>query len=359
MTTRSIILALCGLPGFACADGEDLRWNGFINVVGGMLRETPYTATDDGSGPSGYRGYGDSVSLDRQTSAGLQATKPLDETLSVTAQVYAEGRTENYAANLRWLYLTWQPDAHQQLRVGRIGEPIYYYSDFIQVGYAYDWVSPPLDIYVYDPTIAGAAWQYQDVWRDWEWSTEVFGGTSDEYQAAIDAQATTRNARGIILSASTGGWLSLRAMYLRQNTDFVIEALQPELLIDGAFETAVERGQLTQAVADAVKPLAAPVMSDYLAEAFALRTEAHYTQAAARADFGTWWAMVEWAELYTGDYLQNLQEAWYVAGGYRIRDITLHLTYSEYRQPLSDQARADAAAVPASSSIADQSLWLA
>ena len=347
------------LPGWACAEEDGLRWNGFINVVGGMLKETPFTATDDGKGATGYRGYGDGVTFDRQTSAGLQATKPLDDTLSVTAQVYAEGRTENYAANLRWLYLTWEPTDRQRVRVGRIGEPIYYYSDFSQVGYAYDWISPPLDIYVYDPTLVGAAWQYQDVWRNWEWSTEVFGGTSDEYHAAIDAQTTTRNARGIVLSASTGGWLTLRALYLRQESSFVIDSLQPDPLIEGAFAAAVEQGQLTQAVADVVKPLATPVMTDYLSDVFALQTDAHYTQLAARADFGTWWTMAEWAELSTGEYLQNLQEAWYIAAGYRVGDLTLHLTYSEYRQPMSEEAQADASSAPASGSIPDQSLWLA
>lgn len=147
-------------------DPGAIRWNGFLNVVAGRLRYD--TDTRDGTSRPGYYGYEDTVTFDRQTSAALQAVKPLDDEMAVTAQVFAEGRDHNYAANLRWLYLTWQPEDHSRFRIGRISMPYYYYSDFMDVGYAYYWSLLPNDVYLYNTTVVGVNYVYSDTAGPWD-----------------------------------------------------------------------------------------------------------------------------------------------------------------------------------------------
>lgn len=172
----AVCLLLCsGL----CSAGTDeepgaIRWNGFLNVVAGRLRYD--TDTRDGASRPGYYGYEDTVTFDRQTSAALQAVKPLDDGMAVTAQVFAEGRDHNYAANLRWLYLTWQPEDHSRFRIGRISMPYYCYSDFMDVGYAYHWSLLPNDVYLYNTTVVGVNYIYSDTAGPWDWSAEVITG---------------------------------------------------------------------------------------------------------------------------------------------------------------------------------------
>ena len=87
---------------FAASD-DGIRWNGFLNVVAGALRDAP----DDEDGPTRhrvYRNYTDEVSFDEQTSAGLQAVKPLDDDMNITAQLLARGNTDNYTTEMRWSY---------------------------------------------------------------------------------------------------------------------------------------------------------------------------------------------------------------------------------------------------------------
>jgi len=149
----SCVLALTLSRQEAASAEDDIQWNGYLNVVGGMLRDQPAVGRSAEALPPGRQGYDDQWQFDRQTSAALQARKPLDASTSVTAQLYATGDVDNYAANMRWLYLTHALDDRQTLRIGRIGTPAYYFSDFFNVGYAYPWVTPPYEVYTYDSAI--------------------------------------------------------------------------------------------------------------------------------------------------------------------------------------------------------------
>lgn len=179
---RIICLALgvMLLPATSAASDQDIRWNGFLNVVAGTLRDAP----DDRDGPTRhrvYRNYTDQVSFDEETSAGLQAVKPLDEDMTVTAQLLARGNTENYATEMRWLYLSWHPTNNDLLRIGRLGTPLYYFSDFLDVGYSHPWVTPPLEVYTFNTTLTGINYRRTGLAGHFEWAVEVMTGAEKQF----------------------------------------------------------------------------------------------------------------------------------------------------------------------------------
>jgi len=88
--------------------------------------------------------YDAQLSLKPESRAGLQGTWVFNQSFSATAQVTA--RATDAAARLELAYLTYAW-ANWQLQVGRKRIPLYFYSDFQDVGIAYPWVSPPPDLY--------------------------------------------------------------------------------------------------------------------------------------------------------------------------------------------------------------------
>ncbi|HET8705316.1 MAG TPA: hypothetical protein VFM46_03350, partial [Pseudomonadales bacterium] len=213
MKKRMGLLSACVLLATSqWAHAEGIRWNGYVNVVAGGLEYDPRADTSSKKQRPGFLNYEQTPNYDTQSSAALQASKDLDSKSSITTQLFASGENGDYAAKLKWLYLTYNLDANSTLRVGRIGNPAYYFSDFFNVGYAYHWISPPNELYTYDTTQTGLDYIYRGSAGDSDWSVELFtGGADQNLPTAQNAQAKSRNIVGGVLSL-THDWLSLRAM---------------------------------------------------------------------------------------------------------------------------------------------------
>lgn len=346
---------LCLLMATSPALAEDVRWNGFLNIVGGVLKEEPTLAPGDNGAPK-YEQYETNFTFDKQSSAGLQATMPLDDKNSVTVQIFADAATGDYDANFKWLYLTHIASDNSMFRVGRIGSPIYYYSDFLNVGYAYHWVLPPDDVYNYDTTMTGIDYIYQDVYNDHDWSLEFMIGSQDQFVPSTGSDISMRNVMGIVASFSQDGWLTYRAALFQMDATFIADDLQTDALIQAGFDTAVSQGRLDQATAEALQPVFTPIMAPLIDDVMRMEDERiRYAELGIRAERGRWFAMAEWTTFRTNTYAFNYLESWYITGGVRRGESVFHLTYARYDQYLDERARDDYNSVlPESPSTNDQ-----
>lgn len=341
MTPVHFASLLCLLLIVSPVRAEQLRWNGFLNIVGGVLKEEPTQAAGDNGAPA-YDRYETDFTFDKQSSAGLQAMMPLDDKNSVTVQVFANAATGNYDAEFKWIYLTHLASDHSTFRVGRIGTPIYFYSDFLNVGYAYHWTSPPNDVYNYDTTMTGVDYIYQDVYNDHDWSLEFMIGSQDQFVQSTGSDISMRNVMGTIASFTQNGWLTYRAALFQMDATFVAEDLQTDALIDAGFESAVSQGRIDQATADLLKPLLSPTMAPLIDDVMRMEnTRIYYAELAVRAERERWFTMAEWTTFRTDTYTFNDLESWYVTAGVRSGAAVYHLTYSRYDQHLDERALAD------------------
>ncbi len=343
MKTRIALSALCLAPALSMAGEGDIQWNGYLNVVGGILKEEPYDrVTQTGGTRPGRQGYTDEWSVDRNTSAALQASRRLDDQSAITAQVYSSGAEDNYAAQLKWLYYTWDASPQSRWRIGRIGRPVYYYSDFLDVGYAYHWVTPPQEVYSLDTTMTGVDYAYNGQVGAFEWSTEFMAGTENQYLSEINADTQSRNIHGGVLTLTRGGWLTLRAAWLAQAFSVQQDLLDSEILVDLAFDDAVSRGLIDQATANALQPAFTPTMIPLIDEAVVIEDEdLIYREAAIRIDQPDWFVMLEAQEIRSGSYLYSHSQASYLTGGRRLGDWLLHATYAIYEQDVCDLCAQD------------------
>ena len=124
----------------ASASDDDLRINGFMNITAGA------SSSDD----STVNGYDHTVSYATDSVMGLQILKQVNDSTSATVQLVARG-SEDFDLEASWLYFTYSIDENTDVRMGRLRIPFYQYSDFLEVGYAYNWISPPTLLYGQTP----------------------------------------------------------------------------------------------------------------------------------------------------------------------------------------------------------------
>ena len=90
--------------------------------------------------------YGKDLDPGPDSRLGLQANYRLDGGLSFTGQITAHGGNV-FKPAIDWAYASWALSDSLTLQAGRKRLPLFGYSDFFQVGYAYPWIRPPGDLY--------------------------------------------------------------------------------------------------------------------------------------------------------------------------------------------------------------------
>ena len=105
----------------------------------------------------------DDIRFDNDSKFGLQITADVAQNMQAVAQVLAAGSDENFDLDIEWAYLDWALTDSFSLRGGKVKEPVFLISDYIEVGYAYPWIRPPQEVYRNNPinTINGLEALYQ------------------------------------------------------------------------------------------------------------------------------------------------------------------------------------------------------
>ncbi len=223
---NTLALAILFAAAVPCSQAAELNFSGFLSVGGGMV-------DDDFDSGGNYGGYEEDLTFDRSL-LGLQVTGQVNEKVSATAQLIAR-KNDSYEVNAEWAYLTWQATDSIKLRAGRLRTPFYIYSDFLDVGYSYGWITPPQEVY-YLPfnNVDGIDLYATQTLGIFDTSVQVyFGSFDDEFNFdGVTSDAQTRNQMGI---AATLGkdWWNLRAAYHEADlsVDVTGAALMPGLTL--------------------------------------------------------------------------------------------------------------------------------
>jgi len=104
------------------------------------------------------------------------------ENFSATFQALSrEDQLEKFDPKTEWAFLKYQFNNSYSLRAGRIALPIYSLSDYRQVGYAFDYVRPPEDLYAQVPlrNIDGVDLLADLSFGDYYINAQLYGGMTD------------------------------------------------------------------------------------------------------------------------------------------------------------------------------------
>lgn len=174
---------------------------------------------------------------------GLQLNAKVTDTLTGVVQLMGRS-APGQAVGLEWAYLSHDFAPGWTLQVGRKRLPLYYYSDFQDVGYAYNTIRPSPDVYGWDVVnYNGANLRRMDRWGDWSVRQDLFaGGENSKNNAYSKLFSDTRyrvswsNILGGSVEA-TKGWFTGRLTYVQ--SDFKQKDQATGLLVEqpsGAFK---------------------------------------------------------------------------------------------------------------------------
>lgn len=314
----ALVIALCMAAPLAQA--SDINFSGFLSVGGGMV--------DDEEGLS-YGGYDEEDLTFDDNLLGIQISGTVSEKLTATVQLTSRSENE-YQVEAEWAYLSWQATENSKVRAGRLRTPFYMYSDFLDVGYAYAWISPPREVY-YLPfnNVNGVDFYTTGTLGIFDTSIQVyFGGFDDEldFSGAL-ADAKTRNQIGV---AGTLGkdWWTLRAAY--HQADLWVDVTGVSMPVFGTLGNFANVLTNNYDLADNANKL---LVDD---------DKATFAEVGLNIDTGTIVAALEYVEFEAKDSLLSKNKRGYAMGGVRFGNWLVHLTASQSR----DEASQPEAGIP-------------
>ncbi|NVK23674.1 MAG: porin [Gammaproteobacteria bacterium] len=312
-TLATAILVALGCV--SAASQAEVRFNGFASIVAGT------TMDEDQS----LFGYSDGISFKPESLFALQASSDLSEGLTATAQLMARGEND-FNAEFEWAYLTYELSHSAQISAGRMRIPFYRYSDFLDVGYAYNWVRPPQSVYrMVFSTYDGISALYNHSIGYWDSSIQVVYGA---YEGDINLLSNNDPSE---LSGITGvnwtvgnDWLTARAVYMMAETSI-------------SFENDPDPAQtLNQGIAlfGATFPAAASGLE-------VKEDDGTFFGLGVTMDLGDFIIDSEITSVEVDDSIVATQEQFYISVGYRLDGMVIYGVYESSEDKNDDNYSAD------------------
>lgn len=214
-------LALMVAAGCAVSQVQaEVSLNGFASVKAG---------TTFGNSDTLYS-YTDELDFKPESLFAIQAQSDLGDQVSVTAQLMAKGN-KDFNSEFAWAFVTYQATEHVRINAGRIRVPFYKYSDYLDVGYAYDWARTPRSVYdVPFDSMDGASAIISSTLGDWQSNIQLNVGAFNGNVSVEGVQSPAKMQN--ILGGSwelNNDWFSTRVAYFQADVTINSTALDPLL----------------------------------------------------------------------------------------------------------------------------------
>ncbi len=277
---------LAAAPAFALDQGE-YQLNGFgtlgLTYLGGEEKGRSYGINGQTT---------DSWRFDELSRLGGQLRYGLTDNTDVTAQVIAKAQHDSWEVNLEWLYLSHHVSDRLMLRAGRLRNPVYMYSEALDVGFTYPWIRLPDEVYhqVQITNYEGVDFIYTLPLSYGSFSIQANAGQAlnrDYFFYDTTEDMDYRNIAGASVALATNNFGTLRLSYS-----------EADLTLDGVLRSTL----------DDVK--------------------GKFTSLGYQYDNGTWITANEATRLVVEGLIPT-KNAFYLMGGRRFGDFLPHLTYAQ------------------------------
>ena len=167
---------------------SNFKFSGYLSIVGG--KTISGTLDQNYSGPQNIKDtncpcyvadwsnagvYGNQLTLRPESRVGIQGKYTINPQASLTTQLVSRGT--HATPDITWAFASYKLNENFELQVGRKRIPLYYYSDFQDIGVSYPWISPPPELYGWEATnYNGASLRYSRNIGDANLNASIFGG---------------------------------------------------------------------------------------------------------------------------------------------------------------------------------------
>lgn len=298
------VLAIALLSCFAAGSATaNVAINGFASIKGGMTT---------GSDKQLY-GYDNDFNLKNESLFALQLKADLGDKLSVTGQLMGRG-SNDFDVGFEWAFITYELADNMRINAGRLRTPFYKYSDFKDVGYAYDWLRVPQGVYGFGfDNIEGVSFYRTAELGSVESTLQLVAGAYDGKAtiSGIEVDAQIKNIVGITWELTQGN-LSGRLAYLtgKSSVDAAAASLAENFTIGNLFATLNGLG-----------------LNDLVASIDIQQEKGTFLGFGLTYDNGDWIAVSEITKVKTNDSFIADQNNYYVSVGKRFNSITPYISY--------------------------------
>lgn len=265
---------------------DRIRINGFMSAGFGRAD------IDDMS----YDGLGERMSHRMDSVLGLQVDARVGSDTHAVTQLVARGG-DRFNVNAEWAYIGYRPADNDEVRIGRQRYPFFVMSEYLEVGYAYPWAKPSLEVYL--PAIPsaydGISWRRSIGDGDFRQDVQVYWGSSDF--PVSGGALRLDNSAGIGWQGSAGDW------------QFNANYSQAAVTMESAFFDGL-------ATAGIVQPLD--------------RDRGWFAGVGLQYDNGKLLLLSEATQVSVPGYFPDTAEE-YITLGYRIGKVMPHVTYASAR----------------------------
>lgn len=292
------LMSVITCSSIASSDISDrVELSGFARVIGGYLDEES----------AKYQGYSDAISLSQQSLFALQGDVKFTDNLSLSTQLLAHSG-EKRESGVEWLYLAYEPSQNWQFKLGKLRTPFFRYNDVIDVGFAYPWITPPVQVYsgFLFTNYEGISGTYKTNLSSFSVELEAYYGSynGDFPVEDVNIGLDVSDIKGVVLSARNGN-LSMRTAIIH-SSDFYAD-------VPGIDEFA-----------DALE------LAGFAENASSLRFDGSATgyQASINYDTLDYFAAAEWTKIDSELLLVPTIESYYATFGYNFNPFQAHITFA-------------------------------
>ena len=169
---------------------------------------------------------------DIDSRVGVQLNYSFSPQFELVTQVIAKRRSSYAATNdiIEWAFAAYRPKPDISIRLGRLSVDSFLLADYRNVGFAYRFARPPVEVYGTLPL----SFDGIDVSKDFSfensrWRLKLFGGSSTTGDLSVNGRSKIGPIVGVTSSRESGG-LTLRAGYvhvvLAENSPFLDPLLE-------------------------------------------------------------------------------------------------------------------------------------
>jgi hypothetical protein len=178
-STSFLATLLIFMSPLSVASDHEFDLSGFGRLVTGAIDDDELV----------FAGYDNNFSFEEQSLIAFRGEYTYANTLSVVGQVIGHS-SDTRDSGIQWLYARYQATNNLSLMLGRQRVPIFTYSDVIDVGFAYDWISPPTQIYT-----NYLFSEFDGITTRYNFATSLLNGSFDAYYGRYDGDIRTAGVR--------------------------------------------------------------------------------------------------------------------------------------------------------------------
>lgn len=322
-TTLKSLFAAVPLLMATSSYAADINFSGFATIAAGATT----------SSSEEFDGYTSDLDFNQDSLFALQISSDLGNGLSVTSQLIARG-DDDWSPAFEWAYLGYEINDNWRILAGRQRAPFFMYSDFLDVSYAYHWISPPVGAYnlAFD-SFDGIGSIYTSQIGEFDSTLHlVVGRNQDEIELSTGG-TTNPDFKNLIGAAWTlnRDWLTLRGAFFQAEATIPVDAIN-QLTAGWTGAGFADLGNNLKAQGDDI----------------------WFAEVGFQIDYNDIFVVGEFTRLDLTDTGFSNDDSYYISVAKRFDDVTVHLTYGADDDELENLL----AALPSSVKDAAPALYL-